>query len=146
MFTNEIMSACEKASIDDLTELEAEYGFQFPDEIKLFYLEYNGGKPKRREVCLQEENWKSSTSFHGFYTVKNKLANVLKEIYFEDWWIKWLIPFGYDDGGENFCFSTRDSDYGSIYYFMSECIDEEDPDNALVKVGENFVRFINDMR
>lgn len=33
MFTNEILSACEKASIDDLTELEVEYGFQFPDEI-----------------------------------------------------------------------------------------------------------------
>lgn len=146
MFTNEIVSACEKACIDDLTELEEEYGFKFPNDIKLFYLQYNGGKPTRRKVCLQEEQWTSNTSFHGFYTVKNELANILKEIYLEDWWIKWLIPFGFDEGGENFCFSTRNYDYGSIYYFISECIDEENPENALVKVNRNFVEFINDMR
>lgn len=146
MFTNQILSAGEGACIEDLSELEAEYDFKFPDEIKLFYLQYNGGKLKRTEVCLQEENWKSSTSFHKFYTVKNELANILKSVYFEDWWIKWLIPFGHDDGGETFCFSTRAYDYGSIYYFISDCIDEETPENALVKVGENFSQFINDMK
>ena len=146
MFTNEILSTCEKACADDLSELEEVYGFKFPNEMKLFYLQYNGGNLKRREVCLQKEDWKSSTSFHKFYTVKGEFENILKEVYFEDWWIKWLIPFGHDDGGEHFCFSTRDCDYGSIYYFVSECIDDENPENAFVKVGGNLIEFINNMK
>ncbi len=144
MFTNEIISDCEKTCIDDLAELEKEYKFRFPNDFKSFYLQYNGGKPKRREVCLQDGNWKSSTRFHSFYTIKSELANKLKDIY-EDWWIKGLIPFGYDEGGEDFCFSTRDSDYGCIYYFMSDCLDDEAPENALIKVSESFTQFINDM-
>ncbi len=43
MFTNEIISDCEKASLDDLTELEQEYDFVFPDDLKFFYTQYNGG-------------------------------------------------------------------------------------------------------
>ena len=144
MFTNEIISESKKICIDDLVELERKYNFRFPDDFKSFYLQYNGGKPKRREVYLQDEDWESSTSFHGFYTIKSRLEKKLEDIY-EDWWIRGLIPFGYDEGGEDFCFSTRDFDYGCIYYFMSDCLDDENPENALVKVSESFTQFINEM-
>lgn len=48
MFTNEIISDCEKALLDNLIKLEQEYGFIFPDEFKIFYTQYNGGKPKKK--------------------------------------------------------------------------------------------------
>ncbi len=145
MFTNEIISDCEKAFIGDLIELEAEYDFIFPDELKLFYSQYNGGKPRKRAVCLQEGDWRSSTRFHGFYSIKLAFEKALKNVYFEEWWIKGFIPFGYDEGGETFCFSTRTHDYGCIYYFMSDCIDDENPENAFLKVSESFSQFINNM-
>ena len=57
--------------------------------------------------------------------MKNKFEKSLKDVYDENWWIKGFVPFGYDEGGETFCFSTRACDYGCIYYFMSDCIDDE---------------------
>ena len=36
-------------------------------------------------------------------------------------------------------------DYGCIYYFMSDCIDDENPENAFLKVSESFSQFINNM-
>lgn len=144
MFANEIVSDSEKICIDDLVELETKYNFRFPNDLKSFYIQYNGGKLQKREVYLQDGDWESSTVFHGFYTIKNKLSKKLEDTK-EDWWIKGLIPFGYDEGGEDFCFSTRKFDYGCIYYFMSDCLDDENPENALLKVSENFTQFINEM-
>ena len=50
--TNEITSDCEKVLLDDLIKLEREYDFIFPDELKIFYTKYNGGKLKKREVLI----------------------------------------------------------------------------------------------
>lgn len=145
MFTNEIICDCEKVKLDDLIEIEQKYDFIFPDEFKYFYTQYNGGKPKKRVVCLQDGDWNSSTRFHGFYPMKIEFEKSLMNVYVENWWIKGFVPFGYDEGGETFCFSTRACDYGCIYYFMSDCIDEENPENAFLKVSENFIQFINNM-
>lgn len=145
MFTNEIISECEKALLDDLIGIEQEYDFIFPDDLKIFYTQYNGGKPLKREVCLQDGDWKSSTRFHGFYSVKDEFVKALENVSDEEWWIKGFIPFGYNQGGETFCFSTRTHDYGCIYYFMSDCIDEENLEEAYLKVSENLAQFINDM-
>lgn len=145
IFTNEIISNCEKAVLDDLVKIEQEYNFIFPDDLKFFYTQYNGGKPRKRGVCLQDGDWESSTIFHGFYSVKSEFEKALKDVYIEDWWIKGFIPFGYDAGGEMFCFSARTFDYGCIYYFMSDCIDDEKPENAYLKVSESFSQFINNM-
>ena len=100
---------------------------------------------KKKEVCLQDGDWKSNTRFHGFYPVNNKFEKALKNVNDESWWIKGFIPFGYDEGGETFCFSTRNNDYGCIYYFMSDFIDEENPEDAYLKVSEKFSEFINNM-
>lgn len=146
MFTNEIISNSEKASPEDLSELEQKYNFTFPDDLKFFYTQYNGGKPVSRVVCLKDEDWESDTRFHGFYSINGDFEKALNNVCEEDWWIKCFIPIGYDEGGEDFCFSTRPSDYGAIYYFMSDCIDDEDPEAAYLKVSDSFSQFINNMR
>lgn len=145
MFTNKIISNCEKALLDDLLKIEKKYDFIFPDDFKYFYTNYNGGKTSKREVCLQDGDWKSSTRFHGFYSMNIEFENALNDVYAENWWIKGFIPFGYDEGGETFCFSTRACDYGYIYYFMSDCIYDENPESAYLKVNESLAQFINNM-
>ena len=77
--------------------------------------------------------------------MRTEFEKALKNVYAEDWWINEFIPFGYDEGGETFCFSTRTYDYGCIYYFMSDCIDDDNLENAYLKVGDNFFQFINNM-
>lgn len=143
MLTNQIVPNNKKAYIDDLEELEKRYNFNFPNDLKSFYLQYNGGRPKRTRVTLQVGDWKSNTRLNKIYALY-ELEKKLKDIY-EDWWIEEFIPFASDEGGDDFCFSTRDFDYGCIYFFMSDCLDDENPENALIKVGENFTQFINNM-
>lgn len=149
MFKNNIWSDYTGITDEDLTAIEKEYNFKFPEDLKEFYLTYNGGNLEKKEVCLQKDDWISFIRFHGFYSIKKGysiLENKLKINYLDDWWIKWLIPFGYDEGGNEFCFSTRDYEYGCIYYFLSDDYDEDYPDDSIIKVGENFTDFINSMK
>lgn len=150
MFINRIKSDNVTISEEDLIKIEKEYDFKFPNDLREFYLIYNGGMPERNEVYLELEDWNATTKFHGFYAIKKNgqcpLEKILKTNYHEEWWIRWLIPFGYDEGGEDFCFSIRESDYGSIYYVSSDCIDEDNPEETLILVADSFKKFINKMK
>ena len=78
--------------------------------------------------------------------MKSEFEKALKNVNDENWWIKGFIPFGYDEGGETFCFSTRTHGYGCIYYFSSDCINEENIEDAYLKVSETFSQFINNIK
>ena len=145
MFKNIISPNYTGITSEDLTAIEKEYNFTFPEDLKEFYLKYNAGKLEKKIIRLSGDDY---LKFHCFYSIKmgyTTLEETLKIIYFDDWWVKWLIPFGYDEGGNDFCFSIRDFEYGSIYYFDSECIDEDHPENYLIRIGGNFTDFINSM-
>ena len=150
MFTNKIVPNNTGITLEDLTAIEKEYDFKFPEDIKEFYLKYNAGKLEKRVVRLQVDDWIGYTTFGEFYSVKTgdfTLEQKLEMQYEDDWRIrwKWLVPFGSDEGGEDFCFSIRDCDYGYIYYFESDNLDEDNPENSVIKVGDNFTDFINNM-
>ena len=147
MFTNKIESNHTGITLEDITSIEKEYNFKFPEDLKEFYLKYNAGKLEKKIIRLDGDDY---LRFHCFYSIKigySILEEVLKDAYTDDWRIKWkwLIPFGYDEGGEEFCFSIRDFDYGCIYLFNTEELDEDNPENSVIKVGENFTDFINSM-
>lgn len=150
MFTNKIEPNYTGITLEDLVAIEKEYNFKFPEDLKDFYLKYNAGKLEKKVVRLQVDDWSSSTLFGEFYSIKKgtfTLEEALKMNYLDDWrtqW-RWLIPFANDAGGEDFCFSIRDADYGCIYYLESDNLDEENPENSVIKVGENFTDFINSM-
>ena len=40
---NKVIRQCEGIKEQDLQDLEQEYNFKFPEDIKQFYLKYNGG-------------------------------------------------------------------------------------------------------
>lgn len=132
-------------ALEDILGIEKEYDCKFSEEFKIFFSQYNGGKLVNREVALESGDWKSSTRFHGFYGIKKKISEALKDVVDESWWVEGFTPFGYDEGGESFCISTRYEDFGAVYYFMSDCIDEDDKEEAFLKVAESFVEFINRM-
>lgn len=81
----------------------------------------------------------------------------------------WLIPFAEEDGGNLFCFSVRESDFGAIYYYdheLSRCFSSgdtskkrsvceqfahskleseygEDPEEHIIWLAESITAFIN---
>ena len=57
----------------------------------------------------------------------------------------WLIPFAEEDGGNLFCFSVRESDFGAIYYYNHEFEYGEDPEEHVTCLAESITVFINSM-
>lgn len=56
-----------------------------------------------------------------------------------------LIPFADDDGGNLFCFSAGETDYGAIYYYDHEFEYGEDPEEHVTYLADSITTFINSL-
>ena len=56
---------------------------------------------------------------------------------------EWLIPFADEDEGNLFCFSVRESDFGTIYYYKHKFEYGEDPEEHIIYLAESITAFIN---
>ena len=61
--------------------------------------------------------------------------------YIDEWWPKELIPFGYDGGGNSFCFHKTS---GKIYYVYEDTYDD-DGNVPIECLASDFLSFINNM-
>jgi hypothetical protein len=112
----------------DLDAVEQELGFQFPQQFRDLYLQYNGGQPERGKRRF--ENDEGSWIFHGFLPIRHQSGPVsILERSFYMVRVKnqsvpeFLVPFGFDDFGNYFCFSTRDTDFGAVYFCVMDARD-----------------------
>lgn len=124
----------------DLQDLEQEYNFKFPEDIKQFYLKYNGGRLEKDSYVVQDDTF----IFQEFYSIKigySTLNDKLDSNYADDWWPKELIPFGYDGGGNSYCFHINN---GKIYYIYEDDCDD-DGNVPIEYVAPDFLSFINNM-
>lgn len=132
----------QNAEIDeqDLRNLELTYSFRFPEDVKQFYLKYNGGQLEKCFYVLPDDTF----VFQSFYSVKTGRSTLNEKMrlnYTDDWWPKELIPFGYDGGGNSFCFHAGN---GQIYYVYED--DFDDDGKVLIKyLARDFISFINNM-
>lgn len=142
LLINNKVTGKEKTSIEesDLLDLENKYNFKFPKDIKQFYLQHNGGRLER--YCYIAED--GPYYFSYFFSIKYGLSSLdtkLKLNYFDDWWPKEFIPFGYDGGGNTFCFHVET---GKIYYLYEDDYDD-DGNVPIVYLAPDFLSFINNM-
>lgn len=137
---NKVIRQCEGIKEQDLQDLEQEYNFKFPEDIKQFYLKYNGGRLEKYCYMAQDDTF----IFSDFFSIKvghSTLNDKMSSNYIDDWWPKELIPFGYDGGGNSFCFHINS---GQIYYIYE---DTEDDDGIapIEYVAPDFLSFIDNM-
>lgn len=129
---NKVIGQCEeRIKEQDLLELEQEYHFQFPEDIRQFYMEYNGGR--------LEKNY-----YINFYSIKHGLGTLNEKMrlnYVDDWWPKEMIPFGHDGGGNSYCFHVRS---GQIYYIYEDT-DDDDGNVPVEYLAPDFLSFVNGM-
>ena len=125
---------------EEMHNLAETYQIHFPGEY-VSYLTNSEETPKGKWVHIQEGQWSTDAVIHGFYSTAKDLTEAI-ELLEEDWWPKGYIAIAYDEGGNYYCISTKKEDFGSIFYFLTDSI-EEDPEDALIRVCDSFSAFIN---
>ena len=128
----------------DIFNVEKVLGFELPSEFKEHYLEYNGGYPES-----DRSNWKdgSTTTINTFASIKydgfSHLEKVYKNLAIEELYLpEKILPFATDDGGNLFCISAREKDYGCIYYCNNDHYNVNHKEECLTLVDKSFKGFI----
>lgn len=128
----------------DIAQIEESLGIVFPGDFILHYLQYNGGYPEADTYnCLNGEtttvNTFYSLKYEGFGKIEDTYVNlVLSEKYLPTG----IVIFATDDGGNFFCLSVRENDYGKVYYFNNDHFDKTNPETAMTLLENGFTDFI----
>ncbi|MBX4262270.1 SMI1/KNR4 family protein [Clostridium estertheticum] len=148
MFNNKFIGVEKALKEYDLIFIEEKYNFKFPNKVKEYYLQYNGGEPEKYIFIDEDED---SFIVQKFVSIKynsgggQTLENYIQDIKEDAILPKWLIPFAYDPGGDIYCFSIDKEDNGAIYYWSHEHDLEEDTEEHVVWLSESMESFINNM-
>lgn len=133
-----------EVSIEQVVSIETKLKFKFPQVMKEYFLNFNGGQLV--DDCLQFKS-DDYIKLADIYILKssNKSSDFEHLYYCGDnaFWPKHLIPFGCDEGGHEFCFSIAPDDYGAIYFHMSEWTGEPEEIQFLAK---DFLSFLKNLR
>lgn len=131
----------------DIERVEREFNINFPAEFKEHYLQYNGGYPEK-DIYV----WSGGerTTINTFSSIKEKRFTNLEEMYrdlvvLESYLPIGIIPFATDDGGNLFCISAREEDYGSVYYHNNDHYNIEMKGSALTLLDHSFKHFIDNL-
>lgn len=132
-------------TIGRLEEIEKSLNIIFPQEIREFYLQFNG-RQLGENCCI-------ANGVNDYFKIGDLwiLDSDKRSLDFEhlifcgqnEYWPNYLVPFANDEGGHEFCFSTRSDDYGAIYFHMSEYTGESEEVRFLAK---NFIDFLSLLR
>ena len=147
MYENQILESHGKANKEDLDRIEQKFHVKIPAEVREHCLAYNGGYPEK--PVFTDKNG-DEYSVDLFIPVrdgrKRPMEETLRLLRADDGVIPdWLIPFAEEDGGNLFCFSVRESDFGAIYYYNHEFEYGEDPEEHVTCLAESITVFINSM-
>jgi cell wall assembly regulator SMI1 len=128
----------------DIDKIEAELHFTFPKDLREFYKSFNGAQFGESCCIEQKETFQKVHVMAELDAVDrdNDFAELFHATVSE-YWPKQLIPFAYDEGGHEFCFSIATDNYGEIYFHDSELSGEQHETRFL---AENFLRFLAALR
>lgn len=145
MYSNQILCAEGKAKKEDLDRIEQKFHVKIPKEIREHCLAYNGGYPENPIFTDKNGNEYSVDLFIPIQDGKKRpMEKTLELLRADDDVIPdWLIPFAEEDGGNLFCFSVRESDFGVIYYYDHEFEYGEDPEEHITWLAESITAFID---
>lgn len=106
----------------DLDNVEERFGFKFPAEFRDHYLRVNGGCPDKNRLVTDRGTY----TVHEFLAVKYgkpslTLEHDIQQMKVDQCLIpEHLVEFAVDPFGNYYCFSTRENDFGAIYFFAMD--------------------------
>lgn len=116
-------------SDEDLSSFEKESGFTLPDELKCFFLKFNGAEP---EVNVFEINRGNASGVNEFLEI-SQIIEERSYIYEVD---ECVLPIAIAEGG-NYIVVRLEGDKQSILFW-----DHESP-SSMVKLADNVYDFLN---
>lgn len=134
------------ATEKDVVRFESLIKARLPEDYRSFLLTHNGGEPTPEVFFINESQGDDILGkFYGLY----------KEPQYSS--LSWcfetnrgrmpsnIIPIGTDPGGNQVCLSVSGSDYGAIYFWDHEEVNNEEGPNYdnLYLLAPNFTAFLN---
>ena len=140
--TSEPINAADIVNIENCLDVE------FPDDFKEHYLTYNGGYPEKDSFIWPDGG---ITTINSFSSMKHKgfvnLENVYNQLILSESYLpKGIVPFAADDGGNMFCISCRNKDYGMIYYCNNDQYNVNETEECLSAISSSLHDFINNLK
>jgi cell wall assembly regulator SMI1 len=137
----------------EISKIEKEFGFTFPEEYKTHILKFNGGHPSDKRWCFKTQSG-SSSLIHYFYAVYDGKGNNFRTTYIilkskgDERMPKNIVPIANDPFGNKICISVEGEDRGYIYFWDHEnvCDEGEEPTyENLDLIAKSFNEFIENL-
>jgi len=147
-YNNKFVNPEKEITIKDINAVETKYNFIFPEDFKEHYLTYNGGEPERYVFVDEDEDEYIVTQFIPIKYDEESGRNLeycLDTLRVGKVLPDWLIPFADETGGDLYCFSLKEGEEGSIYYWSHEYEYGEDPEEHVFYLTNSLKTFIDSM-
>ena len=113
--------------LEDITQVELDLGILIPNEVKIHYLQHNGGLPDPNTWIIDEDFgiWHSVSTFFPMrypsdFSTGITIESVYKQGQEKDFLLRDLVPFANDPGGNFFCFDPN----GQVYFYSMDDWDQ----------------------
>ncbi|WP_283010585.1 SMI1/KNR4 family protein [Cronobacter turicensis] len=138
----ELVDTERKISNIEWTEFAKRFPVPLPESFKAHYLRINGGYLAEEDV--EADRWGIPEG--GFNPIKYgalPVETLINDIFnispadseYGPWQENEFIPFAYDNGGNSFFLSLKESDYGRVYLYAQD-------GDALFEIADLFDDFI----
>lgn len=128
----------------DVQHVEQMLGFKFPQAIKDFYLRFNGMQLVVNCCIALGDSYIKVGDFNEINAENQGMDFIeMYKVGLTEFWPDHLIPFAYDEGAHEFCFSIDTNDFGAIYFHNSEWTGEPEEIQFLAK---DFLSFLAALR
>lgn len=132
---------------NDIERIEKEIGIKLPPEFQSFLLKYNGGKPKPDAVRYSGDYFDFVAFFYG-ERFRSYASDLIPSVaFYKELIPNHYLPIGESPGGDVYCLSLKNEDYGSVYYWDHEIAnyDGEPWEENLIKLSISLSEFIDDL-
>ena len=143
---NPFLKAGQEIHTSDILEFESFLGYKLPQDFTEFYLQYNGGTPKKDFYIDPSGEW-DAFDIQVFepikYPLSDKQGMVIEDTY--DLYVNkkkflpdYLVPFAHNNTGDPYCINRLT---GRICFFSID--DFDNLDEAIIYIAPDILSFVN---
>ena len=124
-------------------KFEDKYQFQIPKQMLEFYITHNGGVPKeyiyndKERIFIINHFLPFTYALYGDMTVEEEYESLLEDGEL----IEGYVPFAIEEGGNYFLISLNEKDYGYVYIWYHEYIEDDKFEENIRKLSSSFEKF-----
>jgi cell wall assembly regulator SMI1 len=143
----EILDSGPSVDAATLTRAEEDLGRPLPAAFRAYLLEHNGGHPRDGLFSLGEGAGRSVVQ--TFLRIQDGHRDDIRDpaMARRGRLPAWLLPIGYDPGGNPICIATAGSETGAIYFWDHESESDAGPadETPAIRIAHDFESFLSNL-